>query len=140
MWTPLQVIAAAFSNHKIAALCTISNQVAFCAIARTIAAVFGVGFLFATSRIPTVTSPQSPISSPQPVQVTMLSSVERGGTEIRLLPQWRQRRGVLSIWEGSVTGAPPRPIENRANYTPTYLTLQCAFNGLSAPGTCTNLE
>jgi hypothetical protein len=52
--------------------------------------------------------------------VTMPSSVERVRTEIRLLPQWRHSRGVLSIWKGSVTVPPPRPIKNRAHYTLTH--------------------
>src|SRR5438477_11622583 len=74
---------------------------------------FAAGFFLATSSMPTLTSPQRPMSSPQSVQVIMLSSVEWAGTVILLLPHLRHLRGVLmSGWIGSVTVAPPFPLEN----------------------------
>src|SRR5437667_11607957 len=64
--------------------------------------------------MPTLTSPHRPMSSPQSVQVTMLSSVEWAGTVILLLPHLRHLRGVLmSDWIGSVTVATPFLIGNR---------------------------
>src|SRR5947199_10517012 len=64
--------------------------------------------------MPTLTSPHRPMSSPQSVQVIMLSSVEWAGTVTLLLPHLRHLRGVLmSDWIGSVTVAPPFSIGNR---------------------------
>jgi hypothetical protein len=54
----------------------------------------------------------------------MLSSVERAGTDIRLLPQWQHRRGLLSIVRGSVTGRLRFRLGIGGNYTPKELTLQ----------------
>src|SRR5437660_10774627 len=64
--------------------------------------------------MPTLTSPHRPMSSPQSVQVTMLSSVEWAGTVILLLPHLRHLRGVLmSDWIDSFTVAAPFAIWHR---------------------------